>query len=62
MNVNKGTKEIYKSATPIILEAWNLLVKAKELAGDKDFYYMVLRLEKEINDSAYKLHPNPQIK
>ncbi len=63
MEISDTIKATYDNSFPNCKEGFRKLCEAKELMGNKDFYYAVLNLEKQVNDgSAYKLHPNPKIK
>ena len=55
-NKARELKEIYKDSFPKVKEAWELLCEARSKVGWKDFYYLVLRMQKETAEgSKYEL-------
>ena len=51
-----GYKKLYNNSLPEMKEAWKHLCKAREKVGWKDFYFMVLKMQKETADeSKYEL-------
>lgn len=59
MKSEEELKKVYENSFPRIKEGWGKLVEARNILGDKDFYFMIFRLQKEINEeSSYTLKPN----
>ncbi len=62
MKTKKELLEIYKHSFPYVNIAWRRLVKVHRSMGQKDFYFMVLRLQKELMvKGAYALKRNPKV-
>lgn len=49
-------ENVYENSFPYMKEAWESLCAARKAVGWKDFYFMVLRMQKETSEgSAYHL-------
>ena len=55
-------RKMYDNSFPDHKKAWRHLVKATELVGWKDMYFMILNLQKETNFSkGYRVRKNPNL-